>query len=85
MEVVYALCYFGFMVLPYRLVALPAESIENLLLGRALLPGLAFVCGMAFFIFLKYPRSMDDPQWIQIRGLLGGILTAFCLCGGMFM
>jgi hypothetical protein len=85
MEVIYAICYFVLMVVPYRLVADPAQPLRDLIVGRTLLPFAAFVGGMAFFIFLKYPRSMDDPTWIQTRGIIGGILAAFCLCGGMFM
>jgi len=66
MEVVYGLLFFTLMVIPYRLIANPAQGLPDLIFGRTLLPALTFVCGMA-------------------RGLIGGILTAFCLCGGMFM
>lgn len=85
MEVVYGICFFGLVVVPYRLIANPTAPLRDLILGRAALPCFAFVVGMAFFIFIKYPDAMDDPQWIQIRGLIGGLLTAFCLCGGMFL
>jgi hypothetical protein len=85
MEVAYGLIFFGLIVVPYRLVANPTQSLPDLVFGRTLLPALTFVCGMAFLIALKFPYSMNDPRWIQTRGLIGGILTVFCLCGGMFM
>jgi len=85
MEAIYGLIFFSLMVVPYRLIANPTQSLPDLVFGRTLLPALTFVCGMAFFIVIKFPRSMNDPIWIQTRGLVGGILTAFCLCGGMFM
>ena|SRR5438094_65497 len=85
MEVIYGLIFFSLMVIPYRLIANPGQSLTDLIFGRTLLPALTFVCGMAFYIVIKFPKSMNDPIWIQTRGLLGGILTVFCLCGGMFM
>jgi hypothetical protein len=85
MEVIYGVIFFSLMVVPYRLIANPSQSVPDLILGRTLLPAMTFICGMAFFIVIKFPYSMNDPRWIQTRGLVGGILTAFCLCGGMFM
>jgi hypothetical protein len=85
MEVAYGLIFFSLMVIPYRLIANPTQSIPDLIFGRTLLPAVTFICGMAFFIVIEFPHSMNDPRWIQTRGLIGGILTAFCLCGGMFM
>jgi hypothetical protein len=65
MEVVYGLLFFTLMVIPYRLIANPAQGLTDLIFGRTLLPALTFVCGMAFFIVIKFPRSMSNPIWIQ--------------------
>ena len=85
MEAIYGIFFFGFMVLPYRLFVNPSEPLVPLLIGRELLPFLAFFFGMTLFIGIRYPDSMDDPAWIQVRGIIGGLLTMFCLCGGMFL
>lgn len=68
MELTWGLILFSFMVIPYRLIANPAQSLPDLIFGRTLLPAVTFVCGMAFFIVIKFPHSMNDPTWIQTRG-----------------
>jgi hypothetical protein len=85
MEVVYSITYFGFIVLPYRMIVKPTEPFRELILGRTLLPCLVFFFGMTLFIGLKFPGSLRDPTWIQVRGIIGGLLMMFCLCGGMFL
>jgi hypothetical protein len=84
MELISSLTYFSFIVLPYRLIVDPSEPLRELLLGRTLLSCSTFFFGMTVFIALKYPGSLRDRSWIQVRGILGGLLLMFCLCGGMF-
>jgi hypothetical protein len=85
MEIIYGLIFFCLMVIPYRLIANPTQSLPDLIFGRTLLPAATFICAMAFLIAITFPRSMNDPIWIQTRGIVGGLLTVFCLCGGMFL
>lgn len=84
LELVSSLTYFGFIVLPYRLIVDPTEPLRELILGRTLLSCSVFFFGMTLFIALKYPGSLRDRTWIQVRGIVGGLLMMFCLCGGMF-
>jgi hypothetical protein len=85
MEFVYSASYVGFIALPYRMITNPTGSLWDLLLGRTLLPCLVFFFGMALFIGLKYPGSLRESSWIQVRGIVAGLLIMFCLCGGMFL
>lgn len=82
-EAIYSVLFFGCIVLPYRLVAAPGESLAGLLLGRTLLPALTFFFTMTIFIALKYPDSIRAQS--QTRGLVGGIAMMLCFCAGMFL
>jgi hypothetical protein len=84
LELVSSITYFVFIVLPYRIIVDPAEPLRQLILGRTLLSCSVFFFGMTLFIALKYPGSLRDRTWIQVRGIFGGLLMMFCLCGGMF-
>lgn len=68
LEVVYSVSYFGFIVPPYRITVNPNGPVIELVIGRTLLPCLVFFFGMTVFIALKYPGSLRDPTWIQVRG-----------------
>lgn len=85
LEAVYSFGFIGLIVFPYRMIVNPTEPLLEIGLGRTLLPCLVFFFGMTLFIALKYPGSLRDPTWIQVRGVVGGLLMMFCLCGGMFL
>jgi hypothetical protein len=84
LELVYSITYFSIIVLPYRIIVDPTGPLRQLLLGRTLLSCSVFFFGMTLFIALRYPDSLRDRTWIQVRGIVGGTLMMFCLCGGMF-
>jgi hypothetical protein len=84
LELVSSITYFVFIVLPYRIIVDPAEPLRRLVLGRTLLSCSIFFFGVTLFIALKYPGSLRDRTWIQVREIVGGLLMMFCLCGGMF-
>jgi hypothetical protein len=85
-ELVYACTYFSLIVFPYRLFVRTASSsiIFDDLLRRTALPALVFVLGMTVFILLRYPDSLNDNTWVQVRGVLSGLILLCCLCIGMF-
>jgi hypothetical protein len=84
-EALYVITYFGLIVLPYRLVVNPTEPLSGLLLWRIVIPGMVFFFGMTLFIGLKYPGSLSDRTWIQVRGVISGLVMMFCFCGAMFL
>jgi len=68
-EFVYSSLFVGLWVLSYRLVVNPTEPLLEILLGRTLLPCLVFFSGMAVFIALKYPGSLNDRRlWCEKNG-----------------
>ena len=85
LEAIYTTVYFGFIVFPYRFIAQPADSVITLLLKRTLLPAFFYFSCMLLFSALKYPGSLHNRTWIQVRGFLAGILMMFCFCAGMFL
>jgi hypothetical protein len=85
MEAVFATAYFSFIVFPYRIIVDPTGSVLEALVGRTVLPAVTFFFGMAIFIALKFPGSLRDQSWIQVRGVLSGLIMMFCFCAGMFM
>ena len=50
MEIIYGLIFFCLMVIPYRLIANPTQSLPDLIFGRTLLLAATFICAMAFLI-----------------------------------
>lgn len=86
MEAVYAAAYFVLIPLPYRIVAQGSSlPLLPVLLGRVVLPAVVFFFGMTVFIVLKYPGSLTDRAWVQVRGVISALLLMFCLSGGMFL
>lgn len=85
MEAIYSALFVGLLVFTYRLVVNPTEPLLELVLGRTVLPSLVFFSGMAVFIAMKFPGSLRDRSWVQVRGVVSGLLIMFCLCGGMFL
>ncbi len=86
-ELVYSCTYFALIVFPYRLIVRPASSsiIFDDLLRRTVLPAFVFVFGMMMFILLRYPESLNENTWVQVRGVLSGLFLLSCLCIGMFL
>jgi hypothetical protein len=86
-ELAFSYTYFALIVFPYRLIVRPASSsvILDDLLGRTTLPALVYVFGMSVFILLKYPESLNEGTWVQVRGVLSGLILLFCFCIGMFV
>jgi len=49
------------------------------------LPAAVWFFGINIFILVKYPGSLIDKTWIQVRGVVAGLLLAITLEGGMLM
>jgi hypothetical protein len=84
MEAIFTVTIIGLLVLPYRLTVDRSESWVRIGLGRVLLPCIVYFSGMVVFTVLRYPGSLTEPGWVQVRGIVAGLLIMFCLCGGMF-
>jgi hypothetical protein len=44
-----------------------------------------FFFGIVTFILLRYPGSLHDRSWIQVRGVLAGLILSVALEGGMLL
>jgi len=86
MELVFTIVNFCSIVLIYRVIvdsqfgALTISIVE-----KVVVPAVVFFSGMAVFTLVKYPQSIVDPKWIEIRGVVGGTLLVITLTGGMLM
>jgi len=86
-ELVFAATYFILIAFTYRLIVTPpsASLLFDVFVGRTILPALVFVLAMTVIIVVRYPASLNEATWIQIRGVLSGLLLPCCLCAGMFI
>jgi polyferredoxin len=84
-ESIYAIVYFGSIVLPYRIIVeAPTPTLASTLLARTVLPALGFFAAMAVLILLR-PATLKDRPGIEMRGVLSGIFLPCFLCAGMFV
>lgn len=83
-EFAYSLLYCVSVVFVYRLVVEPTGHVRELIVTRTLLPCVAFFFGMTLFIVFR-PNALHDRTWIQVRGVISGLLMMFCFCAGMFL
>jgi len=86
MELVYTVAHFCSIVLSYRIIVDSQFGPLNVaVVAKTLLSAAFFFFGMAVYILLKYPESLQDNTWIQVRGVIAGILLMIALTGGMLM
>jgi hypothetical protein len=86
MESIYAVTHFSSIVLIYRVVIqsqLGPLTVSTIL--PALISGALWLSGVSIFIFLKYPDSLKDKKWIEVRGVLHALMLMVTLTGGMLM
>lgn len=86
MELVYALIHFCSIALLYRIVVY--SRIEPLTANTILpvvISGSMWLSGVAIFIFLKYPASLTESKWIEVRGVIHAAMLMLSLTGGMLM
>lgn len=85
MESLYAIMYFGLIVLPYRIIVeAPTPTFASTLVARSILPAIGFFAAMVVLIMLR-PSTVRDRPGIEMRGVLSGIFLPFFLCAGMFV
>jgi hypothetical protein len=86
MELIYAVVHFSSIVLLYRVVV---GAHSGPLTIRALLPAFIacaiWLSAVSIMIFLKYPDSLVDQKWIEVRGVLNAIILMITMAGGMLM
>lgn len=86
MESIYSVTHFTSIVLPYRIVVGSAlNPLDASVLSSTALSALVFFFGVNIFILLRYPDSLVDKTWIQVRGIIAGLLLMVALQGGMLM
>jgi hypothetical protein len=78
-EALYTTFIVGFIVLPYRVVVNATEPLSQLILGRIVLPWIVYFSAMSIFIGVTYPDSLRDSGWLNLRGVVAGLLVMFCL------
>ncbi len=86
MELVYSIVHFCSIVLSYRIIVHSQFGPLNLaVVAKTFLSAAFFFFGMAVYILVKYPESLQDKTWVQVRGVVAGILQMIALTGGMLM
>ena len=86
MELIYTSAYFGSIVLVYRVIVdsqlgpLTFSSIT-----KTVVPAFVFFSGVVIFIVLRLPDSLEEPTWVQVRGVIAGFLLSVTLTAGMLM
>lgn len=86
MEAVYGLVHFSTIVFIYQEFSRSLIWPPNVLIIRAtLLPAFFWFVCISAYILVKYPESLIDRTWIQVRGFLSAVLLMVALTGGMLM
>ena len=86
MELIFCFINFATIVLPYRIaVWSQLGPLDGSVLWSTVLPAAVWFFGINIFILVKYPGSLIDKTWIQVRGVVAGLLLAITLEGGMLM
>ena len=86
MELIYCVMHFGLIVLPYRVIVWSQfGSLDASVLWSTALAAIVWFFGINIFILLRYPGSLTDKTWIQVRGVIAGLLLVITLDGGMLM
>jgi hypothetical protein len=84
LEVIWTCVHFVSIALVYRIVTASNRDVAHVILGPLLGAGVFFF-GIVTFILLRYPGSLKDRTWIQVRGVLAGLILLVALEGGMLM
>jgi hypothetical protein len=87
MELTATLTHFLSTVAVYRLAADNRESLfgASSVVMPTLVSGTFFFCGICAYSLLKYPDSVTDGTWAQVRGFLAGLLLSIGLTSGILM
>lgn len=86
MEFLYAFIHFSTIVLPYQIIVrIQYGSLDSSLLINTLISALVFFFGACICISIRYPESLRDPSWIQVRGVINGLILMVALTGGMLI
>jgi hypothetical protein len=86
MEFVYALTHFSSIVLVYRLVLNSQPgSLKVPVVFPVVVSTLVWLSAVCISTFLKYPDSLADKGWAEVRGVVHGLMLTIALEGGMLM
>lgn len=86
MEMIYCATHFGTIVLPYRIIVWSQYGhLDASVVLNTALPAVVCFFGITIYILVKYPGSLVDKTWIQVRGVVAGLLLLVTLEGGMLM
>jgi hypothetical protein len=84
MEAIYGLVHFSTIVFVYQEFSRSLVWPPNIFVVRATLwPALFWFLCISAYILVKYPESLIDKSWIQVRGFLSAALLMVALTGGM--
>jgi len=83
LEAIWAFMHFTCTALVYRMVvAFPSGTVFSVAVAPVV--GAAFFFfGIVSFILLRFPGSIKERSWIQVRGVVSGIILLVALEGGM--
>ena len=86
MEGLFAIVHFTSIALVYRYFVYAAPWPPPLASFKTtILAALIFLGWASVFIAIRYPESLTDKTWIQVRGALNGTVLAVALIWGMLM
>ena len=86
MESIYALAHAASVVFAYRVIIdLQSGQTDTSIIFPTMMSALVWLSGVSIFIFLKYPESLVDKTWIQVRGFINALMLMLALQGGMLM
>jgi hypothetical protein len=86
MEAIYTAVHFSSVVLVYRVIVESAVGPLGMsLLWVTAIPAMVFFFGVNIFVLLRWPDSLIDKTWIQVRGVIAGLLLLITLQGGILM
>jgi hypothetical protein len=86
METIYAFTHFCSIVLIYRIVLIARVGPMNAsVIFPTLISALVWLSGVGIFLFFTYPNSLDDIKWVEVRGIVHGLMLTVVLEGGMLM
>jgi hypothetical protein len=82
-EFICAIVYFTCIALVYQILVSPKLFFNGIF--KVYISALVYFMGMSAFITIKYPESINEPTWVQVRGFFAGFLLPVTLCMAMYL
>lgn len=85
-EFVHSILNIGLTVVVYKIFITPNFTFSDTTITlKIIFSALIVFFGVAGYIILKYPDSLEEETWIQVRGVIAGMFMSLAFCGGMYL